>query len=299
MRKRKASEMVKAEMLKLQKSHVKLCEILRGGKIMSTQDKIVSTQDFTIPESEEALSGKNSSGLSEVENETEARLNVERALNANHANTLPMLEILRAFEPGKPRAYREFEDEVYDLPVMNLSHQNAHTLSLMLVKCGALEQIFVEEETGKGACDIQEASDSEKAAASSQESVEAFIESFEDEPADNKALEDKPVDYLLAITPAGSAALETFEPTKRYGRMLAAEPDSYREVYKEVLNMCMSGSKIPDIEDKLETMEALHEPKRVYAGHFISNLETVAGITWDEAAGLWKTTESGKNMAAL
>ncbi|MBD9214073.1 MAG: hypothetical protein EGQ22_01015, partial [Senegalimassilia anaerobia] len=72
------------------------------------------------------------------------RLEVERALTANHANTLPMLEILRACAAApEPRPYREVEDEVYDLPAMSLSHQNAHTLSLMLVKCGALEQIEV------------------------------------------------------------------------------------------------------------------------------------------------------------
>ena len=50
------------------------------------------------------------------------RLEVERALTANHANTLPMLEILRACAAApEPRPYREVEDEVYDLPAISPS----------------------------------------------------------------------------------------------------------------------------------------------------------------------------------
>lgn len=215
------------------------------------------------------------------------RLRVERALLANHANTLPMLEILRACDTGEPRPYRELEDEVYDLPVMRLSHQNAHTLSLLLVECGALEQTFVEEGSAgsePGIVDADDATDSDEPAA--------------DEPAPSQ-LEDQPVDYLLSITAAGAAALDTFEPAKRYQRMMATEPASYREVYRTVLSLCEQGKRMDDIESRLATMPAMRTPKVVYAGHFVSNLETVDGIAWDDDARLWKTTPHGQVMATL
>lgn len=228
------------------------------------------------------------------------RLRVERALLANHANTLPMLEILRACDTGEPRPYRELEDEVYDLPVMRLSHQNAHTLSLLLVECGALEQTFVEEGAAgsePGIVDADAANDSAIAAAPAAD-VAAPTASAADEPAPSQ-LEDQPVDYLLSITAAGAAALDTFEPAKRYQRMMATEPASYREVYRTVLSLCEQGMRMDDIESRLAAMPAMRTPKVVYAGHFVSNLETVDGIVWDDDARLWKTTPHGQVMATL
>ncbi len=242
---------------------------------------------------------------SDAASELAARLAVERALTANHANTLPMLEILRACDSDEFRPYREIEDEVYDLPVMQLSHQNAHTLSLLLVECGALEQTFVEEEPA-GAVPASDSPDAGADAAPAVPAVPAAPGSgFPDAAAADapapagRQLEDQPVDYLLGITAAGRAALDTFEPTKRYQRMMAGEPAGYREVYRAVLSLCEQGMRMDDIEARLAGMPAMRTPKVVYAGHFVSNLETVDGIAWDDAARLWKTTSHGLTMATL
>lgn len=221
------------------------------------------------------------------------RLRVERALTANHANTLPMLEILRACATNEPRPYRDVEEEVYDLPLMALSHQNAHTLSLLLVDCGALEKIPVEEDA------VVEDSAAAEDAGVADAATDSNSDSNPDTNSDPDDLEDQPVDYLLGITPAGEAALDTFEPTKRYQRMMAGEPASYREVYRKVLSLCEQGMRVDDIEDGLTSMPQMRTPKTVYAGHFVSNLETVNGIEWDDAQGIWKTTPHGRIMATL
>lgn len=51
--------------------------------------------------------------------------------------------------------------------------------------------------------------------------------------ADSPAAElpDQPVDYLLHTTEAGRAALDEFEPAKRFSELLAAEPDGYGDAY--------------------------------------------------------------------
>lgn len=209
-----------------------------------------------------------------TEDPAAARLRVERALTANHANTLPMLEILRACNEARP--YRDIEDDVYDLPVMQLSHQNAHALSLLLVKAGALEQIPVEEP---------------QPAESAAAGVDASAGDAQ------PALVDQPVDYLLVITEAGREVLADFDPVKRYGRMLAGEPSSYRAIYRKVLSLCEQGISMDDIEQALAGIPAMRTPKTVYAGHFVSNLETVDGIRW--ADGLWTITTHGQAMAEV
>ena len=234
--------------------------------------------------------------VTDAATELAARLRVERALTANHANTLPMLEILRACDADEARPYREIEDEVYDLPVMQLSHQNAHTLSLLLVDCGALEQTFVEEDPSGECVAAVAVVDDAVAPVAGVGAAEPADPAADPEPSQ---LEDQPVDYLLGITSAGRAALDIFEPTKRYQRMMAGEPVSYREVYRTVLSLCEQGMRMDDIEARLAGMPAMRTPKLVYAGHFVSNLETVDGIAWDDAARLWKTTPHGLKMATL
>lgn len=243
----------------------------------------------------EPMTNETSDAPASVEvQELAERLRVERALTANHANTLPMLEILRACAAaGEPRPYREVEDQVYDLPVMLLSHQNAHTLALMLVDCGALERIDVPEQLVEGGAvadrvaPVAELSIPGETSATASAACVAALDQ----------LEDQPVDYLLGITPAGAAALETFEPAKRYCRMLAGEPSVYRDIYRKVLTLCESGNTIDEIESSLVGEPAMRTPKTVYAGHFVSNLETVGGITWDDDR--WVTTAHGRQMASL
>lgn len=186
----------------------------------------------------------------------EARESVVNCLNANHANTLALIEVLKHCPEARP--YREVEEELYDLPAMSLTHQNPHTLSLMLVKAGGLEQIMVEEDP--------------------EEQI------------------DQPTDYLLCITPAGQAALEDFEPVNRFSRLTADEPSTYRALYRKVLGLCDGGAKTSSIEDALEGEDAMRDPKQVYPGYFISKLETVGAINWENKS--WKTTESGTKLAA-
>lgn len=116
--------------------------------------------------------------------------------------------------------------------------------------------------------------------------------------ADSPAAElpDQPVDYLLHTTEAGRAALDEFEPAKRFSELLAAEPDGYGDAYGRVLALCETGASKAAIEEALAGHPALSFPKQIYPGYFISKLETVDGISWD---GAWRTTEAGQRMRAL
>lgn len=182
-----------------------------------------------------------------------------------------MLEILRHATDARP--FRELEDEVYDLPELASSHQNAHVLSMLLVKAGALEQIPVEEPAAPQVADA-EASDAEAEA----------------------ALPDQPVDYLLRITPAGAAALEDFDPSSRYVRLMAQEPEAYRPLYRKVLDFCAQGATLPQIEIALANEEAMRTPKLIYPSYFVSKLESLGTLRWED--GLWKTTSDGASLAA-
>ena len=103
-------------------------------------------------------------------------------------------------------------------------------------------------------------------------------------------------DYLLHTTEAGRAALDEFEPAKRFSELLAAEPDGYGDAYGRVLALCETGASKAAIEEALAGHPALSFPKQIYPGYFISKLETVDGISWD---GAWRTTEAGQRMRAL
>ena len=126
------------------------------------------------------------------------------------------------------------------------------------------------------------------AAAADAEAVEAHAETGD--------LPDQPTDYLLAITDLGREALDEFEPAKRFGELLAGEPEGYRSAYDTVLACCEEGVSKAAIEAALAGHPALAFPKQVYPGYFISKLETVDGISWD---GVWRTTEAGQRMRAL
>ena len=84
---------------------------------------------------------------------------------------------------------------------------------------------------------------------------------------------------------------------KRFNRMLAGEPSTYHDIYRKVLTLCESGQTMDDIESALVSEPAMRVPKTVYAGHFVSNLETVGGIAWEQ--NRWKTTTHGLQMASL
>lgn len=218
---------------------------------------------------------------------------VRKALLANRANTLALLGCLR--ETLEERPFREAEEALAGSRAMALTTQTPHALYAMLLKCGAVEAIEVPEESDvdangslSGGAKAPEVVD----AADGGEGVGAR-DPFDDSGFD---LPDQPVDYLLRTTEIGRAALDKFEPAKRFSELLAAEPDGYGDAYDRVLALCETGASKADIEEALAGHAALSFPKQIYPGYFISKLETVDGISWD---GTWRTTEAGQRMRAL
>lgn len=201
---------------------------------------------------------------------------VRAAITANRANTLALLGCLREVLEARP--FREAEAAVEGSRAMALTMQNPHALYAILLKCGAVESIPVPEDDAA----IAEAPEDDAAAA--------------DAHAEVGDLPDQPTDYLLAITDLGREALDEFEPAKRFGELLAGEPEGYRSAYDTVLACCEEGASKAAIEAALTGHPALAFPKQVYPGYFISKLETVDGISWD---GVWRTTEAGQRMRAL
>lgn len=201
---------------------------------------------------------------------------VRAAVTANRANTLALLGCLREVLEARP--FREAEAAVEGSRAMALTMQNPHALYAILLKCGAVESIPVPEDDAA----IAEVPEDDAAAA--------------DAHAEAGDLPDQPTDYLLAITDLGRAALDEFEPAKRFGELLAGEPEGYRSAYDTVLACCEEGASKAAIEAALTGHPALAFPKQVYPGYFISKLETVDGISWD---GVWRTTEAGQRMRAL
>ena len=201
---------------------------------------------------------------------------VRAAVTANRANTLALLGCLREVLEALP--FREAEAAVEGSRAMALTMQNPHALYAILLKCGAVESIPVPEDDTA----IAEAPVDDAAVA--------------DAHAEAGNLPDQPTDYLLAITDLGREALDEFEPAKRFGELLAGEPEGYRSAYDTVLACCEEGASKAAIEAALTGHPALAFPKQVYPGYFISKLETVDGISWD---GVWRTTEAGQRMRAL
>lgn len=205
-------------------------------------------------------------------------------LKANRANTLALLEVLRACEQERP--YREVEDEVDALPIMHMSHQNAHVLINLLVDAGGLERIAVEGACEEGICGSTDACKStDEADAHEGPSVEGELNA------------DVPDDYHIVITPAGSCALAEFEPTKRFSELVAHEPAIYGQAYRLVLETCEAGVRREAVECALRDNPCLSNPKPIYPGYFISKLEAVGGIAWEENA--WHTTPAGLRMKDL
>ena len=185
---------------------------------------------------------------------------IVKRLNANRANTLALCAVLTVCERCMP--YRDAEALIDERPELNLSTQNAHTLLRIMVDCGGVEAVEIPEPAY--------APDEEK--------------------------QDRPIDYTVQTTAAGRAALEQFEPTRRFAETLRDEPAAYAQMYAAVLSLCEGGATKAAIERALESDPALSSPKQVYPSYFISKLETVGGLTWD---GSWKVTKAGRQMLAM
>lgn len=157
--------------------------------------------------------------------------------------------------------YREAEAILADMPIMDMSLQNPHALVGILIESGGIEAIDVPEPL----CQAGESK------------------------------EDQPVGYLLETTDAGRSALRRFEPVERFAEMVVEEPDGYAEAYAMVLRQCEEGARLSDIETALQGFESLEHPKRVYPQYFVSRLETVGGLVWNDS---WHTTDDGRRMLA-
>ena len=229
--------------------------------------------------------------------ETAAALRARLA--ANHANTLAYVACLKACT-GNQRPYREVEEELLSSPAFDISMQTPHTLLGFLIADGGIEKIEVELEAeaqvqAQEECNLEAASPDAASEASSpsdacaEEDVLPAVASETGGP-------DKPVDYLLRTTKQGEAILAEFDSVARFERLLSDEPEGYLEAYLIVLDTCTDeGASLKAVEAALAGHPSLTNPKRVYAGYFISKLEHVGAIAWTDA---WHITEDGKRIIA-
>ncbi len=224
--------------------------------------------------------------------ETAAALRARLA--ANHANTLAYVACLKACT-GNQRPYREVEEELLSSPAFDISMQTPHTLLGFLIADGGIEKIEIEPEAEVQA---QEERNLEAASpdAASSPSDACAEEDVMPAVAGETGGPDKPVDYLLRTTKQGEAILAEFDSVARFERLLSDEPEGYLEAYLIVLDTCADeGVSLKAVEAALAGHPALINPKRVYAGYFISKLEHVGAIAWTDA---WRITEDGKRIIA-
>lgn len=170
----------------------------------------------------------------------EAYKRTKALLESNCGNRRALLEVLRACNVTSESAlaYRSVEKKVLDHPVIAASMQLPHVLLAMLIRSGAVTTIAVPES-------------------------QAMREDLE-----RSVIADKPADYLVRITPAGSAILDLFDPQRCFLELLTQEPPGYRDIYAQVLVACseagINGLSRKEIEDALAGQPALTKPKHVY-----------------------------------
>ena len=229
--------------------------------------------------------------------ETAAALRARLA--ANHANTLAYVACLKACT-GNQRPYREVEEELLSSPAFDISMQTPHTLLGFLIADGGIEKIEIEPEAEAQVQPQEErnleAASPDAALAGSSPSDACAEEDVLPAVAGETGGPDKPVDYLLRTTKQGEAILAEFDSVARFERLLSDEPEGYLEAYLIVLDTCADeGASLKAVEAALAGHPALTNPKRVYAGYFISKLEHVGAIAWTDA---WRITEDGKRIIA-
>lgn len=188
---------------------------------------------------------------------TSAVESIVACVQANRANSLPLLACLHACETNA-QPYRDVERALAGEPIMRMSTQNVHVLMDMLIEAGGIE-------------------------------ATAF-----DEGEDGERSADQPAECRVKTTEAGCAAMARLEPVSRFAELLVGEPHGYEDAYKRVLSACVHGASRAEVEATLAGHPALTNPKVVYPSYFISKLETIGGLSWD---GIWRTTESGSRMS--
>ena len=270
---------------------------------MRDQDDMLQPAEFDRDEAAaEAASPEISATPARTPEETLEALRA--CLAANHANTLAYLACLKACV-GDPRPYREVEESLFAAPAFDISSQTPHTLLGFLIQDGGIERIDVAPGP-----EAQGAADSEPAYSASPTSLATPATTAQAAPAQDDAAvapamtdsaapiadSSQPIDYLLRTTPEGRAILAEFDSVSRFERLLASEPEGYLDAYFVVLDTCADdGASLKEVEAALAGNPALTNPKRVYAGYFISKLEHVGAIAWSDA---WHTTEDGRRIVA-
>jgi hypothetical protein len=92
-------------------------------------------------------------------------------------------------------------------------------------------------------------------------------------------------------TPAGRNVIRIEDPGDRLERLLAQD-SVYREIFLQVLQLCIVPTSRSEIESMLNSHPLLENPK-VYASYFVEALERARGLEW---ADKWRTTQAGKEF---
>ena len=161
-----------------------------------------------------------------------------------------------------------------------------------LVPCEASESASAVQLEGEG-LELVGSNATEPSASESPVSVASPAGPAPERPAvAQPAPAPQPIDFLLRTTPAGRDVLAEYDVAARLERLVAGEPEGYLDAYLVVLDTCEGqGATLKQIEAALAGHPALTCPKRVYAGYFVSKLETVGAIAWQ---GTWHITEDGQ-----
>ena len=161
-----------------------------------------------------------------------------------------------------------------------------------LVPCEASESASAAHPEGEG-LELVGSNATEPSASESPVSVASPAGPAPERPAvAQPAPAPQPIDFLLRTTPAGRDVLAEYDVAARLERLVAGEPEGYLDAYLVVLDTCEGqGATLKQIEAALAGHPALTCPKRVYAGYFVSKLETVGAIAWQDA---WHITDDGQ-----
>ena len=156
-----------------------------------------------------------------------------------------------------------------------------------LVPCEASESAPAAQPEGEGLVPV-----GSNATESSASESPAPAAADQPAPTEPPAPAPQPIDFLLATTPVGRDVLAEYDVAARLERLVAGEPEGYLDAYLAVLDACEDGgATLKQIEAALAGHPALTCPKRVYAGYFVSKLETVGAIAWQDA---WHITDDGQ-----
>ena len=161
-----------------------------------------------------------------------------------------------------------------------------------LVPCEASESASAAQLEGEG-LELVGSNATEPSASESPVSVASPAGPAPERPAvAQPAPAPQPIDFLLRTTPAGRDVLAEYDVAARLERLVAGEPEGYLDAYLAVLDACEDGgATLKQVEAALAGHPALTCPKRVYAGYFVSKLETVGAIAWQDA---WHITDDGQ-----